>query len=94
MRGPQSLSHPTVKQLLDTHQFIFSYFGLQFRQMQYKGRWSNNVTHEHLEKVQERNTFVLLAVFLAPVLAVVFVGSYGLAVWISQLILGPPGSGF
>ena len=50
------------------------------------------VSEEQIEKVQERNTFVLLAVFLAPALAVAIVGGYGFAVWISQLILGPPGT--
>ena len=50
------------------------------------------VSEEQTGKVQERNTFVLLAVFLAPGLAVAIVGGYGFAVWISQLILGPPGS--
>ena len=50
------------------------------------------VSEEQIEKAQERNTFVLLAVFLAPALAVAIVGGYGFAVWISQLILGPPGT--
>ncbi len=44
------------------------------------------------EKADERNTFILLSVFLAPVAAVAIVGGYGFAVWISQIILGPPGS--
>jgi nitrate reductase NapE len=43
------------------------------------------------EKAQERNTFVILAVLLAPMLAVMIVGGFGFAVWISQLITGPPG---
>ena len=47
---------------------------------------------EQSDKAEERTTFVLLAVFLAPVLAVVVVGGYGFVVWISQLILGPPGT--
>ena len=51
-----------------------------------------SVAQEQTERTQERNTFVLLAVFLAPALAVAIVGGYGFAVWISQLILGPPGS--
>ena len=46
---------------------------------------------EH-KKVDERATFFILTVVLAPVLAVAIVGGYGFAVWISQLILGPPGS--
>ncbi|MDJ0878305.1 MAG: periplasmic nitrate reductase, NapE protein [Halieaceae bacterium] len=40
---------------------------------------------------EERNAFVVLVVFLAPILAVAIVGGYGFAVWMSQLILGPPG---
>jgi len=44
------------------------------------------------EKVAERRAFILLVVFLAPVLSIGIVGGYGLAVWISQLLLGPPGS--
>ncbi len=51
-----------------------------------------SVAQEQTERTQERNTFVLLAVFLAPALAVAIVGGYGFTVWISQLILGPPGS--
>jgi nitrate reductase NapE len=39
----------------------------------------------------ERRTFILLVVFLAPVLAVMIVGGYGFMVWMSQLVLGPPG---
>jgi nitrate reductase NapE len=50
------------------------------------------VTQEHQEKADERTTFILLAVVLAPVLAVAIVGGYGFSVWISQLIMGPPGS--
>jgi periplasmic nitrate reductase NapE len=42
---------------------------------------------------QERRAFILLAVVLAPVLAVMFVGGYGLIVWLTQIIFGPPGSG-
>ena len=43
-------------------------------------------------KKDERLSFVLLVVFLAPVLSVMVVGGYGFAVWISQLLLGPPGT--
>ena len=44
------------------------------------------------ERSDERTTFFVLAVVLAPVLAIAVVGGYGFAVWISQLIMGPPGS--
>ncbi len=40
----------------------------------------------------ERRAFLLLAVFLAPILAVAIVGGYGFIVWMSQLLLGPPGA--
>ncbi|MEH6590416.1 MAG: periplasmic nitrate reductase, NapE protein [Halioglobus sp.] len=52
------------------------------------------MTEELSEKTIERRTFIFLAVFLAPVMAVAIVGSYGFAIWISQLIIGPPGTGF
>jgi len=51
------------------------------------------VTEDQNEKSVERTTFVLLAVFLAPVMAIAVVGGYGFTVWISQLIMGPPGTG-
>lgn len=35
--------------------------------------------------------FLFLTVFLIPALAVATVGGYGLAVWIYQMIAGPPG---
>lgn len=41
-------------------------------------------------KAEERRVFILLAVFLAPIISVVLVGGYGFAIWISQLIFGPP----
>lgn len=43
---------------------------------------------------QELQTFVLLAVVLAPVLAVGIVAGYGFLVWMYQLFAGPPGSHF
>ncbi|MBY6057552.1 periplasmic nitrate reductase, NapE protein [Leisingera daeponensis] len=45
---------------------------------------------EQPTKAEERNTFLFLAVVLAPVLAVAIVGGYGLMIWISQIFLGPP----
>jgi nitrate reductase NapE len=52
------------------------------------------VSQNSNEKADERNTFIVLAVFMAPALAVAIVGAYGFTIWISQLIMGPPGSGF
>lgn len=42
-------------------------------------------------RAQELSVFLLLTVVLAPVLAVAIVGGYGFAVWMYQLIAGPPG---
>lgn len=39
---------------------------------------------------QEAAVFVLLAVVLAPVLAVAIVGGYGFLIWMYQLVSGPP----
>ena len=36
-------------------------------------------------------TFLFLTVVLMPAVAVATVGSYGLSVWIYQMIAGPPG---
>ena len=43
-------------------------------------------------KGQERRVFILLAVFLAPILSVMLVGGYGFLVWMSHILLGPPTS--
>ena len=42
-------------------------------------------------EAMERRSFILLVVFFAPVLAVMVVGGFGFMVWMSQLVLGPPG---
>ncbi|SFR67380.1 nitrate reductase NapE [Marinobacter daqiaonensis] len=42
-------------------------------------------------KRDERRLFLFLVIFLFPILAVAVVGGYGFIVWMSQLILGPPG---
>jgi nitrate reductase NapE len=45
------------------------------------------------QKKYERNTFIFLTVFLAPILSVFIVAGFGFAIWISQMFLfGPPGS--
>lgn len=44
-----------------------------------------------ISKKDERTSFIILAVFLAPILSVVIVGGFGLVIWLSQLIFGPPG---
>lgn len=40
---------------------------------------------------EEIRAFVLLALVLVPVFSVLFVAGYGFAVWIYQMIAGPPG---
>jgi len=39
---------------------------------------------------RETRVFVFLTVVLAPVLAVALVGSYGLLIWLYQMVMGPP----
>jgi nitrate reductase NapE len=46
---------------------------------------------EEPDKNTEFRSFLLLVVLLAPVLSVAIVGGYGFLVWISQILLGPPG---
>lgn len=41
-------------------------------------------------KHSEFKAFLFLTVVMAPVLAGVVIGAYGLAVWIYQLFMGPP----
>jgi nitrate reductase NapE len=40
---------------------------------------------------QELAVFFVLTLLLAPVLAITTIGSYGLGVWVYQMIAGPPG---
>lgn len=47
---------------------------------------------EEQQKSHERNTFIFLAVFLAPILSVIIVGGFGFMIWISQILMGPPTS--
>lgn len=39
---------------------------------------------------QELVVFIVLAGLLAPILSIAGVGSYGFAVWMYQLVAGPP----
>ena len=41
---------------------------------------------------EELRSFLFFTVVMAPVLAVLLVSGYGFAVWMIQLIAGPPGS--
>lgn len=51
---------------------------------------SEVVSEDIDQKKIERNSFLFLAVFLAPILSVIFVGGYGFLVWMYQLLAGPP----
>lgn len=57
-----------------------------------QSRDSAQVTSEEDEKKSELKAFLFLTVVMAPVLAGVIIGAYGLAVWIYQIIAGPPTS--
>ena len=52
-----------------------------------------NDTHPSVAstKRDETRLFVLLIVFLFPILSVALVSGYGFIVWIVQMIFGPPG---
>jgi nitrate reductase NapE len=53
---------------------------------------SQTGSHEQ-QKKYERNTFIFLTVFLAPILSVIIVAGLGFTIWFSQMFLfGPPGS--
>ena len=43
-------------------------------------------------KLRELFAFLFLTVLLAPAVSVALVGGYGFAIWIYQLIAGPPGA--
>ena len=43
-------------------------------------------------KKDERNMFLFITVVLFPILTVMLIGGYGFAVWILQMIYGPPGA--
>ena len=47
---------------------------------------------EVVTKRKERNMFIFLTVFLAPILSVIIVGAIGFSIWISQILTGPPTS--
>lgn len=51
---------------------------------------SLNNTSPEQQKTYERNTFIFLAVFLAPLVSVAIVSALGFSIWISQMFFGPP----
>lgn len=44
-----------------------------------------------VERRRELRAFLFLTVFLAPILAVGLVASWGFIIWIFQMFAGPPG---
>jgi nitrate reductase NapE len=46
-----------------------------------------------ISRRDELTAFLLLTIVMAPILAVAIVGGYGFAVWMMQLVNGPPGAG-
>ncbi|MFL0810291.1 MAG: periplasmic nitrate reductase, NapE protein [Agarilytica sp.] len=51
---------------------------------------STSASVESVSEKQERRLFLFIAVVLFPLLSIVLVGGFGLLIWISQLIFGPP----
>jgi len=49
-------------------------------------------TDQANSKGQELKGFLFLTVVLAPVLSVALVGGYGFAIWMYQILIGPPGA--
>ena len=47
---------------------------------------------EPQEKKTELKAFLFLTVVMAPALAGIVIGTYGLFVWIYQMFMGPPTS--
>jgi len=43
------------------------------------------------QRRRETRLVLFILIFLFPILAVAIVGGYGFAVWILQMIFGPPG---
>ena len=56
----------------------------------------NEITRTDVDAItrtREIRVFVFLTVVLAPALAVMIVGGYGLAIWLYQMWAGPPTGG-
>lgn len=45
---------------------------------------------ENVAKKAELKAFLFLTVVMAPALAGAIIGLYGLAVWVYQMVMGPP----
>lgn len=51
---------------------------------------TQNPANKSTARSRELYMFLFLTVVLAPALSVAIVGGYGFAIWIYQLIAGPP----
>lgn len=54
---------------------------------------NNNEIYVPADKNKEWRLFIFIIVFLFPLLSIALVGSYGFAIWMYQLLMGPPGAG-
>lgn len=54
---------------------------------------ASNPEVDAIVRARETRVFVFLTVVLAPALAVMIVGCYGLAIWLYQIWAGPPAGG-
>lgn len=45
------------------------------------------------QRKRELRGFIFITVFMFPALSIILVGGYGFAIWLLQIIFGPPGSG-
>lgn len=50
-----------------------------------------DITQQPASRKEELFVFLFLTVMLAPFLTVGFIGAYGFAIWIYQIISGPGG---
>lgn len=50
----------------------------------------NSSVHSVDTKARERRLLVFLLIVLFPVLTIMLIGAFGLAVWIWQMFTGPP----
>ena len=51
---------------------------------------SLNDTESGASRSREKRMFLFLTVVLAPMIAVALVGTYGLIIWVYQMVQGPP----
>jgi len=52
----------------------------------------SNTSDKPITREEERNAFWFIAVFFFPIFSTLLVGGYGFLIWISQILLGPPGA--